>query len=73
MDAMVSLDKSSDSLHLNIYYYEAKDDDRTINPVTRKKALQDLIKYFDQTLDPKTEYGKGNFSEFGSDGSNFLI
>lgn len=73
MDAIVSLDKSSDSPHLNIYYYDAKDDNRAINPVTRKKELQDLIKYFDQTLDPKTEYGKGNFSESGSDGNIFLI
>lgn len=67
MDALVVLDAKVS--HLNIYYYESKDDDRSISQATRKQQLVELRKTFDSILNVKNEFkGAENTAELNLEG-----
>lgn len=51
IDAHTFLDRSQDPPVLMIYYYDMKDDDRSVTPAIRKEQIQDLRKTFDTILD----------------------
>lgn len=50
IDAHTFFDRSQEPPVLMIYYYDQKDDDRSVTPAIRKQQIQELKKHFDTIL-----------------------